>query len=34
MRNKLVLAMVVAATLGVACTAGGDDTPTPSVAQG
>ena len=30
MRNKIVLAMVVAAMLGVACTAGGDDTPTPS----
>ena len=30
MRNKFVLAMVVAAMLGVACTAGGDDTPTPS----
>ena len=30
MRNKIVLAMVVATMLGVACTAGGDDTPTPS----
>jgi hypothetical protein len=31
MRNKVVLAMVVATILGAACTAGGDDTPTPSI---